>query len=143
MAGDWGRVLANLNDGITKNMLCARADKTDAWQVGKRVWSRRAAALQGGTMRAWHCRGRALMGARIVPPYNVAALRDHTRLPTCQASVLSALAHSMFFVIPSFKLASTRPQSSATVPSTAAHCSPTHLRNSQKAPLTMRGQYSP
>ena len=59
--------------------------------------------------------------ARIVPPCNAAALRDHTRLPTCQASVLSALAHSMFFVIPLFKFASTRPQLLATFLSTAAH----------------------
>ena len=28
--GDWGRVLANPNKGITKNMLCARADGTDS-----------------------------------------------------------------------------------------------------------------
>ena len=77
MAGDWGRVLANLNDGITKNMLCARADKTDAWQVGKRVWSRRAAALQGGTMQAWHCRGRALTGARITGTEGVAPFHSN------------------------------------------------------------------
>ena len=43
----WGPILTNLREGITDNMLCARADETDACQVS--ILSRRF------VLSIWYC----------------------------------------------------------------------------------------